>query len=221
MELISEIKQATDLELIEYIGWKIEYPQESEAAFDEFYNRFHLDIKKMAEVACSNWGYNEVIALDIVKCTLQRVWKYPSYKHEKSKATKTDSGIKLWLHRIVFTQLANYFNKGFCFEPDIETDLCIINSIEELADNISTSENNKSTLLKKLEIVDEALSQLSDKHKIIYLTYSLYAPDDKTYIPRSISKKLQDQLGLVPASIRKYKEEAKKNVNSYLSQIND
>lgn len=221
MELTQEIKSASSLDLMDYIGWKDDYPEESKAAFEEFFLRFEQDVKKMAEVACSKWDYNEVVALDIVKCVFQRVWKYPTYDHEKSKAKKVDSGIKLWLHRIVYTQLVNYDNKGCCSETDNESDLSLIYSIDDLANEIATSDDNKKTLLHTLEIIDKALSQLSPKHKIIYLTYKLYAPDDKDYIPRTVSKKLQDQLGLVPASIRKYKEEANKFVKSYLSQINE
>jgi hypothetical protein len=61
---------------------------------------------------------------------------------------------------------------------------------------------------------------ISHKHKIIYLTYKLYCPDGKTYIPRAVSKKLQEELGLAQGSIRKYKEEANKIVETYLTRIN-
>jgi hypothetical protein len=148
------------------------------------------------------------------------VWKYPSYDQEKSKSKDINKGIKLWLHRIVYTQLANYKNKGFCYEADKETDLSLIETIEELVEGYSVPDEKKRLILKKMSVVDEALSQLTQKHKIIYLTYKLYCPDGKTYIPRAVSKKLQEELGLAQGSIRKYKEEANKIVETYLTRIN-
>jgi hypothetical protein len=71
-----------------------------------------------------------------------------------------------------------------------------------------------------MKVVEEALSHLTHKHKVIYLTYKLYCPDDKSYIPRAVSKKLQEELVLTQGSIRKYKEEANKIVATYLTRIN-
>lgn len=220
MEVTEEIKNATIVELIEYISWKEEYPSESKAAFNEFFFRFEGDLKKMAEIACLKWKYSETVALDIVKCTLNRVWKYPTFDPYKSKAKTPEKGVKLWLHKIVYTQLANYHNKGFCHEPDKETDLSLIYTIDDLAENIATSKESKDKLVLSLQIVEKALSKLSDKHKTIYLTYKLYSTNESSYIPRIVSKKLQDQLGLVPASIRKYKQEANQIVELFLTNFN-
>lgn len=220
MEKAAEIKKVCSLDLFEYINWKVDYPNEAVNAFKEFSFRFERDVIRMSEVACSKWGYDETVAFDISNCVFQRVWKYPSYDQKKAKSTDINKGIKLWLHRIVYTQLANYKNKGFCYEADNETDLTLIETIEELVDKYSVPDENKKMILKKMSVVDEALSQLTQKHKIIYLTYKLYCPDNKNYIPRPISKKLQEELLLSQASIRKYKEEANKIVETYLTRIN-
>lgn len=220
MELLKEIKEANSLDLFEYIGWKDEYQIEAENAFKEIIIRFERDVIRMSEVACSKWGYDETVAFDISNCVFQRVWKYPSYKQEKSKSQDIDKGVKLWLHRIVYTQLANYKNKGFCYEADKETDLSLIETIEDFVEGYGVSDEKKRIILKRMNVVDEALAHLTHKHKIIYLTYKLYCPDDKTYIPRRVSKKLQEELGLTQGSIRKYKEEANKIVKTYLTRIN-
>ena len=220
METAEEIKTACSLDLFEYISWKTDYPDEATNAFKEFTFRFERDVIRMSEVACSKWGYDETVAFDISNCVFQRVWKYPSYKQEKSKSDDINKGIKLWLHRIVYTQLANYKNKGFCYEADKETDLTLIETIEELVEEFDVSIEKRKLILKRMKVVDEALSHVTHKHKIIYLTYKLYCPDGKTYIPRAVSKKLQEELGLAQASIRKYKEEANKIVATYLTRIN-
>lgn len=220
METAEEIKAACSLDLFEYISWKNEYIEESKNAFTELTHRFEKDVIRMSEVACSKWGYDETVAFDIAHCVFQRVWKYPSYNHEKSKSDDITKGIKLWLHKIVYTQLANYNNKGFCFEPDEESDLTIIQTVEELVDAYSVPDEKRRDLIKKMSVVDKALSQLSPKHKVVYLTYKLYCPKGKKYIPRPVSKKLQEDLCLTQGSIRKYKEEANKLIESYLDRIN-
>jgi hypothetical protein len=220
METAEEIKTACSLDLFEYISWKTDCPVEAANAFKEFTFRFERDVMRMSEVACSKWGYDATVAFDISNCVFQRVWKYPSYKQEKSKSKDINKGVKLWLHRIVYTQLANYKNLGFCYEADNETDLTLIETIEELVEEFDVSIEKKRLILKRMKVVDEALSHLTHKHKIIYLTYKLYCPDGKTYIPRAVSKKLQEELVLTQGSIRKYKEEANKIVATYLTRIN-
>ena len=212
METAEEIKTVCSLELFVYIGWKTDYPDEAKNAFKELSVRFERDVIRMAEVACSKWGYDETVAYDISNCVFQRVWKYPSYNQKKSKTKDINKGIKLWLHRIVYTQLANYNNKGFCYETDDETDLSLIETIEDLVEGFGVSDDKKRVVLKKMNVVDQALSHLTHKHKIIYLTYKLYCRNGKKYIPRAVSKKLQGELGLAQGSIRKYKEEANKMV---------
>lgn len=220
METAEDIKKTCSLDLFEYISWKTDYPDEAANAFKEFTFRFERDVMRMSEVACSKWGYDETVAFDISNCVFQRVWKYPSYKQNKSKSVDINKGVKLWLHRIVYTQLANYTNKGFCYEADKETDLTLIETIEELVEEFDVSIEKRRLILKRMKVVDEALSHLTHKHKIIYLTYKLYCPDGKAYIPRAVSKKLQEELALAQGSIRKYKEEANKIVATYLTRIN-
>jgi hypothetical protein len=220
MEAAAEIKMACSLDLFEYISWQTDYPDEAANAFKEFSFRFERDVIRMSEVACSKWGYDEIVAFDISNCVFQRVWKYPSYNQEKSKSKDINKGVKLWLHRIVYTQLANYKNKGFCYEADKETDLTLIETIEDFVEGFGVPDEKRRIILKTMKVVDEALSHLTHKHKIIYLTYKLYCPIDKTYIPRAVSKKLQEELGLAQGSIRKYKEEANKIVATYLNRIN-
>lgn len=216
LEAIEEIKSAGSESLLEYIGWKDDYSEEAKQAFREFCYRFEGEILRRAEIACDKWKYNEVVALEIAKCTLSRVWRYPTYDHLKSKAKSVDAGIKLWLGKIIFTQLANYHNSGSCFKPDEATDLTLIYSVEELVDGMAEGEAAE-ILLDQISFLDEALSSLSRKHKIIYLTYQLYEnTQNGKNIPRSVTEKLREELELTQASIRKYKEDAKKEVVNYL-----
>jgi hypothetical protein len=220
LEIIEEIKSACSLDLLIYIGWKEEFPKEAETAFNVFCLRYDQAVLKAAEINCRKWELTETVALDIVNCTFTRVWKYPTYDHEKSNTKNIDNGIKRWLSKIVFTQLVNYNNNGTCHEPDEETDLSLIHDLDELVEKSTHDKITRTELMKQLSVLDGVINSLSEKHRIIYLTYKLYTHAGNN-IPRLVSKKLQEELGLVPGSIRKYKEQANKQVENFLIQNND
>lgn len=63
---------------------------------------------------------------------------------------------------------------------------------------------------KKLQYViamENKLSVLDDKHKIIYMTYKAYYTRGKK-LPRSVLEKLRNRLGLTQVTVRVYKREA-------------
>ncbi len=219
MEVIEEIKTTCSLDLLEYIRWKDEYPKEAQAAFSEFCLRYDQAILKIAEINCKKWNLSATVALDIVNCAFARVWKYSSYDHEKSKTDNIDIGIKRWLSKIVFTQLTNYTDNGTCYEPDKETDLSLIYTLDDFVEKSTVDSLKKKELREQLGVLEEVINSLGEKHRIIYLTYKLYTHEGNN-IPRDVSKKLQNELGLVPGSIRKYKEQANKQVDNFLNQYN-
>lgn len=206
-------------ELIEYISFKEEFPNEAEKAFAVFCNRFQLDILQKAEIYCNKYGHNEVVALDIANCTFARVWKYHSFKMDKAKSRNVDSAIKLWLYPIVYNELMKYGIKNTCAEPD-EEDLSIVENVEELIDlTVNEDSEKKKDLKVKLEIIERAMLGLSEKHKTIYLTYKAYENNGKN-IPRPVGKKLREKLNLVQSSIQVYKKEATDHINNYLKSLN-
>lgn len=219
MEIIEEIKSACSLDLLTYIGWKKEYPEEAKLAFSVLCLRYDQAVLKAAEIYCKKWNLSLTVALDIVDCTFARVWKYPSYQHKKSKTDNIDNGIKRWLSKISFTQLVNYTNKGTCYEPEKETDLSLIYSLDDYVERSTVDTLNKKELKEHLRVLEGVINGLGEKHRIIYLTYKLYTLEGNN-IPRQVSKKLQEELDLVPGSIRKYKEQANKQIENFLNQHN-
>lgn len=219
MENIEELNTACSLDLLEYIGWKNEYPKEAELAFKIFCYRYDQAAFKAAEIYCSKWNLSATVAIDIVNCAFARVRKYPTYNHEKSKASSIDNGIKRWLSKIVFTQLANYSNKGTCHEPDNDTDLSLVYTLNELAEKSTDDPKSRKNLREQLSVLDNVINILGEKHRIIYLTYKLYTHEGNN-IPRAVSQKLQKELGLVQGSIKKYKEQANSQINNFLQEYN-
>lgn len=206
-------------ELIEYISFKDDFPNEAEMAYFVFCDRFQKDIIQKAEIYCNKYGYNEVIALDIANCAFARVWKYHSFNKEKAKSNNIDTAIKLWLYPIVYNELMKYGEKNTCAEPE-EDDLSIVENVDELITlTVGEDPEKRKDLKIKLEIIEKAMLGLSEKHKIIFLTYKAYQNNGKN-IPRVVAKKLREKLNLVQSSIQVYKKEATDRVNNYLKSLN-
>jgi hypothetical protein len=217
---IIDFESMSGSDLIEFISWKDEYPREAEQAFVTFCDRYEKDLIQKAEIYCSKFGYNEVDALLVANCTFARVWKYPTFDIKKSKAKCIDNAIILWMTRIMYTQIILLGKKNTCAEPIQEEDLSIIYDVDELIQfRIGDDLEKKKELKAKLDVINSAMSALPEKHRIIYLTYKAYEESGKN-IPRSVSKKLQEQLDLTQNSIRVYKMEANQHISNYLAQIN-
>jgi hypothetical protein len=207
-------------DLLEFIScFKEEYPEESERAFTLFCYKYEKDLLQKAEIYCSKFGYSETVALVVVQCTFARVWKYPTFDLKKAKSKNIDTAISLWLYPILYTQIVLLGKQDTCAEPTEIEDLSVISNIDELILNTVGDDVEKTKDLKaQLSIIDSALLGLSEKHKIIWLTYKAYEPKGK-YIPRSVSSKLQEQLDLTQNSIRVYHKQANEHFESYLSKI--
>lgn len=217
---IIDFESMSGSDLIEFISWKDEYPREAELAFITFCNRYEKDLIQKAEIYCAKFGYSEVEALLVANCTFARVWKYPTFDIKKSRAESVDNAIILWMTRILYTQIILLWKENTCAEPSQEEDLSIISNIDELIQfHLRDDLEKKKELKAQLDVVNSAMLGLSEKHKIIYLTYKAYEASGKN-IPRSVSKKLQEQLDLTQNSIRVYKMEANQHISNYLARIN-
>jgi len=174
-----------------------------------------------AEIYSSKFGYSAVVALEIAHCAFARVWKYPSFNLKKAKSKDVSKAILLWLYPIMYTQLVKYGEHNTCADPTVDEDLSIITDLDGLVNIKSHSDDieHKKNLKIKLEILNSAFVGLSEKQKIIYLTYKAYEVPGKN-IPRSISKKLQDILELTQGTIRLYKRDANLHVDNYIKQRN-
>lgn len=68
----------------------------------------------------------------------------------------------------------------------------------------------------RLRAIKSALETLSEKHKIIYLTYSSYEYPDKK-LPRPLLNKMREELGINQATIRSYKKDVFDKVKEYIN----
>lgn len=215
-----DFEKIPSTELLEYISFKEEFPNEAQFAFVQFCYRFEKDLKRKSEIYCNKYGYSEVVALEIAHCTFARVWKYPSFNKEKSKAKDLDKGILLWMYRILYTQIIKYGEQNNCAEPTEEEDLSLVENANELLKRFDTPDGEaKRVVYEKLKTIERALTQLSEKHRIIYFTYRAYIKEGKK-VPRTITRLLRDKLSLTQKSVNTYYGDANRHVTNYLNIMN-
>lgn len=214
-----DLKNEATENLWEYIQWKddLDYAETAKEAFRVFTFRFQLDLQKKLIPICKNWGYDEQVASEIAYETFARVWKYPRFDLSKSKQEVYNKAITFYLYGIARRLLTDY-KKSQSEEPNPFTgDEEIIRDFPDI-EMLEGGKERKAELKKLYELLNNALSKLSPKHKIIYLTYKQYESVTKEgfNLPRKLTKKLQDELDLTQNSIRVYKKEAIDTVNTHM-----
>lgn len=214
-----ELEKESTEDLIEYIKWRNqpEYKETAEYAFIAFCFRFRDDVQVKCRIIARNRGYDNTVGDEIAEKTFARFLKYPKYDGAKCKSGNTDTCVRLYLYKFAGRILSDYIKaekegpNPFTGEEELVTDLPDVDAMDVPVER-------KAILKQKFEIVKNALDRLSDKHKTIYFTYKQYESilNDGYYLPRSLSKRLQDELDLTQATIRKYKNEAFEKVDEYL-----
>ena len=83
-----------------------------------------------------------------------------------------DKAILLWMYPILFTQIVKYGEQNSCAEPTEDEDLSLVLTVDELLERYDTPDvEAKRNISAKLQTIERALTQLSEKHRIIYFTY--------------------------------------------------
>ncbi len=209
-------------ELLEYISFKDEFPNEAELAFHVFRDRYQRDILQKSEIQCSKFEYNEAVAFLAATCTFDKVWKNAhTFDMKKANTKNVDKAILFWMYKILSTQILLFKDRDTCVQPTEEEDLSLIENVDTLVYVYAPENLEKQKELKEnLSFLERILQGLSQKHRIIYFTYLAYKPEKGKNIPRSVSKKLQEQLELTHSSIGVYKKEATDLVTNYIDKVN-
>ncbi|MFZ6663278.1 hypothetical protein [Peijinzhouia sedimentorum] len=205
--------------LLEYIQWKDEpdYAEVAKEALKVFIFRYQLDLLKKLVPICINWGYDKQVANELAYETFDRIWKYPKFDLSKSKQKDYSKAITFYLFGIAKRLLAD-FKRNETEEPNPFTgDEDIIRDFPDI-EMLELGKERKAQLKRLYELLNEALSKLSPKHKIIYLTYKQHESitSEGYNLPRHLTKKLQDELDLTQNSIRVYKKQAIEAVNTHI-----
>lgn len=199
-----DFKKETTEDLIEYVKFKEDpdYEDAARAAFTALTFRFRSDIIDKCTIVCRKWGYSDDDAIELANRTFERFWKYPTFSKSKCRVKDIAECFTIYLYRIAQNELKRSYNKkDYPYEGDEKIRTSLIDE-----DKSYTTEELKA-LQDAEQRLDEALEHLTQKHKIIFLTYSAYE-EDGYKLPRKLLKKLREALDLTQNSIRVYKKEA-------------
>lgn len=220
MSSIQDLEIETTEDLLEYIRWKNDpdYADQAKNAFRVFTFRFQLPLLKKLIPICKNWGYDEQVATEIAYDTFDRIWKYPKFDLSKAKQKDFNTAVLFYLYKIASHALADYkknkegTRNPFTGEEEIIRDFPDIESLDYPKETMAK-------IRKRYDLIKNALSRLSPKHKIIYLTYKQYEEETKEgfKLPRKLLKSLRTELDLTQTSIRIYRKEAFDKVDEYLN----
>lgn len=213
-----QFENTSTIELIKQIQ-KRKDPKEtssSESAFYAFVFRFEPELTKKTEVICGNWGFNTDETTEVVQKVFEKFWKYPNFKIEKIKQQNIDKAVLFYLYGIARNELTDYYSikNGLKISPYDGSEQIIYDlpSIEYQEDyEIEYQSSNV-----RFRAIKSALETLSEKHKVIYLTYITHERSGKK-LPRPLLNKMREELGINQATIRSYKKDVFDKVEEYIN----
>lgn len=213
-----DVKNESTIDLIEYIKYKgqADYQELAEASFIAFTFRFRKEIIDKCRKVGSKRGHHNEISDIIAERVFERFWLYPfSFKKDGCGDLDIDNCVRFYLFRIATNCFCDYEKEitGGNKSPYDGSEAVIVEFPD--IDNLTIPEEKAVQLKKIYDLLEVALSKLSRKHKIIYLTYKAYEKEGYK-LPRHLLKKLREELQLSQSSIRVYKNEAFQTVDQHL-----
>lgn len=213
-----DVKDEPTDSLIDFIKYKehADYIELAEASFVAFTFRFRKEIISKCRNTGRKWDYDNATCDLIAERVFDRFWKYP-FGFEKNKCgnLSIENCVIVYLLRVArncFNDHAKELSGESHSVYDGTEDIVVeLPSIEGL----KVSDKRKADLLDAQEKIEKALAQLSPKHKIIYLTYKAHEKDGYK-LPRTLLKKLREELDIGQNTIRVYKKEATNLIDQYL-----
>jgi DNA-directed RNA polymerase specialized sigma24 family protein len=189
----------------------------SDAIFWAFILRFRERVQKKCRIVALKMGYNDAIADDIATESFRKFRSCTTFKAENCKNWTYDDCVEIYIEKIATRLLCDYRRNEL--HPKIEIpENEIFWELPDL-DALDIAPERKALLQKQHDLINKVLESLPLSHKVIYLTYKFYEGylEDNQYIPRSVSKRLQDEFGISQNSIRVYKKAAFEKVALYLN----
>jgi RNA polymerase sigma factor (sigma-70 family) len=190
------------------------FENNAQAAYEAFTFRYTQQLTQKNEIVCKNWGYSDVDAIEVTQRTFIQFWKYPKFDPAKTNTANIDDAVILYLLGISRNVLSDYVNQlnGIKCSP--------YNGNETIVWDFPVNQNTHAQEVIKdqnthFEVVRRALAKLSEKHKVIFLTYKAYEHGTNK-LPRKLLAEIREKLNISQTTVRAYKFEAYKKVNEYL-----
>jgi hypothetical protein len=213
---IEELESATTAELVEYIKGKADYAEAAECAFRNIFLRFENDLTKKCRQVAINWGFDQTTGDILSEQVLTKFWDKPEFfAVEKCTVKNIDRCLHFYLLKMARNALADRQREIKSGRIYYKGDEEIIFDFPDHVDSGLPAEQLK-IIRARYEMINKALSRLTPKHKIIYLTYLTHG-QEHINLPRKLLRCLREELDLDQDSIRVYKLEGKREVDQYLA----
>lgn len=216
-----EYLEEDTLDLIEYMRMDAPGDREgSDDAFTAFILSFREYLQKQCRKVALAFGMDEYMGDEIAEKTFLKFRFSSTFSKEKCKTSKINTCIKLYLAKVAKNILIDIHREQSSPNP-FTGDEQIVYDLPDASyyENLEGDPERIAQLKKKDEVLREILyNRLTEKQRIVYLTYKQYERDTctvsadgtekKFYLPRKLLKKLKDDLQITQPTIRKYKQEA-------------
>lgn len=210
-----DLQKEPTIDLIGYIKCRDqpEYRVLADAAFVAFTFRFQTTVVDKCRKIGKKFKHDNETCDSIAEETFERFYKYPFRFHPgKCGDLDIDTCVTLYLFRIAQRAFFDHYNKTKAGEtyPYDGSESVIVDFLE--LDNMDLDDEDLERYATQQAKIEQILNTLSEKHKVIYLTYKVF--EHKGFkLPRELLKKLREELELSQSSIRVYKKEVFDEVN--------
>ena len=202
------------VQLLKAIANKSNDLETAERAFGLFIGYFESKIKLNIDIHASKLGFDENVAFEAIQCAFNKVWMYPTFDMNKAHIKDPNMAIIVWLIQIAISQMYQFASTGVCAKIKEDEDLSIIEDPEAFVNSFNILSLDADKKMEYVMALNDTLSMLDEKHRIIFLTYKAYYVRGKK-LPRVVLEKLRSRLGIVQATVRVYKREACETVKDY------
>lgn len=183
-------------------------------AFGLFCAKYSATLLKHAGAICVKWNMSCADGEHAVDLTFERILKLHSFDPAKSKAKDLDTGVEIWLIRILHNILYDIKTNRLSNSSRTKRSYKVIKNVTEYYDEIKKGDENEDERLKKaVKILDKRMQGLSENMRIILLTYLAYEEDGR-YLPRNLTAQLQKVTGLSQSTIKVYKGRAMRYIKN-------
>lgn len=203
-----EIGSCTDDELLAWIANKETDPVLGKRSFDAFYLRYSEYLWKVCSIVCRTHPQATELSQDVFQQTMTKVYL------SAGSYNKDISSVKTWISKIARNEFLNWVQES-------KNTLLFLEDLKDIdADEVPYDDSPLEAEEIPESQVEKALSHISEKEKVVVMTYMMYYNDDEPnrHLPDSVLNDLCKYLNTSAENVRKIKSRALKKLKNQLGK---
>lgn len=191
-------------------------PEEAKKAFEQLVVRFREELLRYCITMCNteaNPNKFQVVfdpgdAVEIVWNAFHQIKKKAdTFDRQQANTSDIEKAVEAYLKGFVRTE----FKKKYFWLSKAKVEYNYV--VDTSPDGILMP--TRKVLTEMTMEIEQALSALTWKEREVFLAYAEFCPNEE-YLPREISKALQEKLDLAPSTLRVYRDRARKKIQERL-----